>query len=87
MAIDLATFWWSSPNKVKLQVFIHDQIQSRKTQLFKDIIVIVSGLGDGATHCQCISHGDNMGILPELTSRIEEADARLMPHILHATKD
>jgi hypothetical protein len=87
LPIDLATFWWSSPNKVKLQVFIHDQIQSRKTHLFKDTIVIVSGLADGPTQCQCISNEENVEIFPELASSIEEADARLMPHILHATKD
>jgi hypothetical protein len=87
LPIDLATFWSSSPYKVKLEAFICDQIQSRKTQLFKDTILIVSGLADGTTHCQCISNGENMEILPELTSSIEEADARLMPHILHATKD
>ena len=83
---DLATFWSSSPNKVKLQAFIRDQIQSRKTQLFKDTIVIVSGLADGTTQCQCISNEENVEILPELASCIEETDARLMPHILHSTK-
>ena len=81
--IDLDSFWPSSTNKEKLQLYIRNTILS-DSQQFRQGQIVLSGVRTKDQQIPCMT-GDAIEI-DELNSDLEEADLRLILHILYAVK-
>jgi hypothetical protein len=88
LPVDMATFWSSTTNKQKLQLLLRSVIVENEILRQSDVDVVLSGIGidDGMTPCEVVSR-DAIEPIASLDVHIEEADARLMPHCMHATQD
>ena len=81
---ELHSFWASSGNKEKLQLYLRDTVLSGNSKLSPGSIIL-SGMGvdeENMIHCTSES-GHNIS---ELDKDIEEADLRIIQHILYAIK-
>ena len=82
--VQLERFWACSVNKVNLQSisrkFFAEMSQNNGMTVVLSSCVTES---DGVLNCEMFC-GDAHSIIPELNSEIEEADARLIPHLQNA---
>ena len=88
LPVDMAGFWVSPSNKVKLLMLLRVYVVKCAPQKFAHVDVLVSGSGisgKSEVHpCQMLKRGTLPQIVPDLDKEIEEADLRLFPHALHA---
>lgn len=85
MPVDMNTFWASSTNKRKLQKLLGNTICERSIEL-EGIEIYLSGVsGEHSLHSRSVHQG-NIKQHEELDLNIEEADLRIIPHIMHATR-
>ena len=90
LPVDMAAFWASPSNKVKLLIFLRLHIIECASQKFENTNVVVSGSGITGKcdilPCQIVTREDTSEVqpVPELNKDIEEADLRIIPHALHA---
>ena len=75
-------FWSSTHNKVLLQRFIQDHFTSLTYK--SGVRMFFSGIVDGKHATDCMDNNgvnSSVKVVPELKLNIEEADARIIPHI------
>lgn len=86
IAADMRTFWPSSQNKLKLQMYIKEYIKGdtmrESCKLNGDVKIVTSQIV-GQSACEC----DGVELDSLNYDAIEEADMRLVPHILDAVFD
>ncbi len=89
LPVEMTTFWSSLNNKDKLQKFIRCCILTRGSGcICSDAEIILSGMGtcaDDNVECQSAKL-EEITCVPALKYNIEEADLRIIPHILHAVQ-
>ena len=88
LPVEMDRFWASSGNKLKLQMLLHEHTIKCRMEQPSKLQVIVSGFsGDSVdVACQLAQDGCSAKIT-ELCQNIEEADARIIPHAMHAVKN
>ena len=87
LPIEMDRFWPSSNNKLKLQMLLHTQAIKHGIETPSTIHVVAScfsGASDGAT-CKGVMDGESVE-MPDLCPDLEEADARIIPHAMHAVR-
>ena len=87
LPMEVDRFWSSSNNKLKLQMLLHTQAIKRGIETPSTVHVVAScfsGASDGAT-CIGVMNG-NSAEIADLCPEVEEADARIIPHAMHAVK-
>lgn len=87
LPVEMDRFWSSSNNKLKLQMLLHTQAIKRATETPSTVHVVAScfsGASDGVT-CKGVMDG-NSAEIPDLCPEAEEADARIIPHAMHAVR-
>ncbi len=83
--VNLDSFWGANSNKQKLQMLIRNTILSDPSQLSSANLVLS---GEGTTDESRVPCQDENGeVIDELQNDIEEADGRIIPHILYAVKE
>ena len=81
----MSKFWSSSSNKEKLQAFLYKYILQAESAKVSSIQYVVSHMINSCGQFPCVlSTGGNKEEIRELQLTIEEADARLVPHVLHS---
>lgn len=87
LPVEMDRFWSSSNNKLKLQMLLHTQAMKRGIETPSTVHVVAScfsGASDSAT-CKGVMDG-NSAEIPDLCPEVEEADARIIPHAMHAVR-
>ena len=87
LPVEIDRFRSSSNNKLKLQMLLHTQALKRRILTPSTVHVVAScfsGASDGAT-CKGVMDGKSVEI-PDLCPEVEEADARIIPHAMHAAR-
>ena len=87
---DMDTFWGSASNKRKLQDFYRKWLVANAKIKWANTQIVLSGTGIGDVDkrlCVEVIGADEIDEIGELMLDIEEADMRLMPHMLHAVQD
>ena len=87
LPIEMDRFWPSSNNKLKLQMLLHTQAIKHGIETPSTVHVVAScfsGASDGAT-CKGVMNGESVE-MPVLCPDVEKADARIIPHVMHAVR-
>ena len=87
LPVEMARFWSSSNNKLKLQMLLHKQAMKRGIENPSTVHVVASffsGASD-SVKCKGVMDGNSVEI-PDLCTEVEEADARIIPHALHSVR-
>ena len=82
LPVTMDAFWASSTNKAKVQGLIRSHILANPKTM-TDVVISAMGMSSDMQTCRAIL-SDCDTTLPELDVDIEEADARIIPHALHA---
>ena len=84
--VEIDRFWASSKNKERLQILSRQFFTQKANE--HDVAIILSGyITDTEGIQDCVkSTSDKITIQGQLTSMIEEADCRLIPHMIEAAK-
>ncbi len=84
---DIETFWSNINNKAALQSLLKAWILENAPKLCPQTFIVLSGtIGISEKHCKSI-HNELVIDKPQLDSKLEEADIRLVPHCLDCVKD
>ena len=85
----MGRFWASSNNKLKLQLLIHQEALAMSIEKSMNGQLLVSNFTGMITgRVPCYSCNDKTCVeIPELVNDIEEADARIILHSMHAAKN
>ena len=82
----MGRFWGSSNNKLKLQMLLHEQVLKHKTNR-ASVQVIASCFSGTSVMVSCHSVKDGcLSELPDMNPDVEEADAQIILHAMHAVK-
>ncbi|KAG1675185.1 hypothetical protein GQR58_014808 [Nymphon striatum] len=81
LPVSMDAFWASPSNKTKLQQLLRETLLLNST--CKSSVASAMGVAPDILLCVSI-YMDEINPLPELDVEIEEADVRLIPHVLHA---
>ena len=87
LPIEMDRFWSSSNNKLKVQMLLHTQAIKHGIETPFTVHVVASCFScasDGAT-CKGVMDGE-AAEMPDLCPDVEEADARIIPHAMHAVR-
>jgi len=87
LPVEMDRFWSASNNKLKLQMLLHTQAIKRGIETPSSVHVVAScfsGASGGAS-CKGVMNG-NSDEIPDLCPEVEEADARIIPHAMHAVR-
>lgn len=87
LPIEMDRFWTSSNNKLKLQMLLHTLAIKHGLEVPSAVYVVAScfsGESDGVK-CKGVI-GGNSAEMPDLCPDAEEADARIIPHAMHAVR-
>ena len=79
--VSLNKFWASSSNKEKLQLLVRELLKKSPNSICSAMVV-----DDDILPSMLHDISGNSIVIPELDSRIEEADARTVPHIFWAAQ-
>jgi len=83
---EIGRLWGSSNNKLKLQMMLHEQVLKHKTNS-ASVQVIASCFPGTSVMVSCHSVKDGcLSELPDMNPDVEEADARIILHAMHAVK-
>lgn len=82
LPVHVNSFWPSAINKARLQGLLRDNIIENPKPM-KKVVVSSMGLSSDSKPCKAI-HNTCSTAVPELDLSIEEADVRIIPHVLHA---
>ena len=85
LPVDMDSFWSSSNNKTKLQHMLREHLGKVPPDRCQAELV-VSGVGGTVPECCQSFHNGSVLNYTDLDIELEEADERLIPHALHATK-
>ncbi len=89
LPVKMSTFWGSSANKTKLQTVLRCVIEENAMDILPQGEIVLSGTGiEGKTEiqpCMSVKNG-NMTERSAMNIDIEEADARIVAHILDSAK-
>ena len=85
---EMDKFWSSNANKLQLEELIHSETIERSIEQQSKAQVVVSYFnGTSCFGSKCISVEDGVvSSIPELDQEIEEADERIIPHVMHSVK-
>ena len=87
LPVEMDRFWASSCNKLKLQMLLHEQAIKCKIEKPSKVQVVASCFSGASDVVACQSVKDGCSVeVPELHPDVEEADARIIPHAMHAVK-
>ena len=89
LPVEMGRFWASSNNKLKLQLLIHQEALAMSIEKSMNGQLLVSNFTGMITgRVPCYSCNDKTCVeIPELVNDIEEADARIILHAMHAAKN
>ncbi|KAL4238796.1 hypothetical protein ACF0H5_003503 [Mactra antiquata] len=82
---NMDTFWSSNSNKCKFQTLLRKYITCNASNCKFQVVVSGTMQSRSKLFCTSIMEGECKAF-PELDIDIEEADVRLIPHALHATR-
>ena len=87
LPVETNRFWASGNNKLKLQMLLHQETLSMSREKSRCKQILVSCFSGISVNVSCYSSNSTTCVeVPELVDNIEEADARIIPHALHAGK-
>ena len=89
LPVEMDRFWSSSNNKVKLQMLLHEQAIKRAVEAPSSVHVVASCFSgeSGSVPCKQVLNGDSAAEIANLyCPDVEEADARIVPHAMHAVR-
>ena len=88
LTVNMDTFWVSVSNQAKLQAFVRKYVIENAENMCPEVEFAFSCFSSQTLSLpyQSLQDGSH-GSLPELDLTIEEADARLFPHAIHATQN
>lgn len=86
LPVEMDRFWASNNNKEKFQTLLHQETVKKADQTSPEMETYASYIsGEQVMPCYSSFGGSNIEV-PELNIDIEEADARIIPHAMHAVK-
>ncbi|KAG1682452.1 Solute carrier family 22 member 2 [Nymphon striatum] len=86
LPVEMERFWSSNKNKEKLQLLLHEYVIAEATVSSKNVQIVASHVFGEQTILCLSAHNNCSTEVPELCLDIEEADARIIPHVLHAVQ-
>ena len=88
LPVEMDRFWGSSNNKLKLEILLHTEVLEEERKKSSSVQVIASSFSGTSLMVPCYSVENGLkSEIKELCTDIEEADARLIPHSMHAVKN
>ena len=85
--VNMDTFWASITNKATLQALLRKWVPEKSENKCPEVEIVFSNFYAQRMSFPCqILKEDCLMSLPELDLNIEEADVRLTPHAMHATR-